>query len=57
LSGSLDSGVTFLEINSAGAHTINVWMREDGFRLDRIVLTTDSKYKPSGNGPAESPRK
>eukprot|EP00494_Astrolonche_serrata_P006693 UN06718 len=29
-------------------------MREDGFRFDRMVLTTDSSYVPTSTGPAES---
>ncbi|MCP4408565.1 MAG: hypothetical protein GY807_12530, partial [Gammaproteobacteria bacterium] len=45
-----------LQIPSAGVHTINVWMREDGTIFDKLVLTTDSGFTPSGNGPAESPR-
>jgi hypothetical protein len=39
-----------------GVHTLNVWMREDGVRIDKIVLTTNINYSPTGNGPAESPR-
>lgn len=31
-------------------------MREDGFRLDKIIITSDPGYMPSGLGPAESPR-
>ncbi|HEU5078830.1 MAG TPA: chitobiase/beta-hexosaminidase C-terminal domain-containing protein [Opitutaceae bacterium] len=38
-----------------GAHTLTVWMREDGAILDRIVLSTSSTA-PTGNGPAESVR-
>jgi len=46
-----------LQINSPGVHTIHLWMREDGFRLDRVLLRTDSSSTaPSGSGPAESPR-
>jgi len=41
---------------SAGAHSFNVWAREDGFILDKIVLTTDPAYRPSGMGPAQSAR-
>ena len=41
---------------SAGEHTIMVGMREDGFELDRIVLTKNASYFPSGIGPAESSR-
>ena len=43
-------------ISTPGLHTIRLWQREDGLRLDRIVLTTDSGYIPSGSGPFESNR-
>ncbi len=36
-----------LEITSAGVKTINMWMREDGFRLDKIILTTDESFEPT----------
>jgi hypothetical protein len=29
-------------------------MREDGMRLDRLLLTTSSSFTPSGTGPPES---
>ena len=45
-----------ITISSAGTHTIYFWMYEDGFALDKIVLTTSSSFTPSGTGPAESPR-
>ncbi len=35
-----------LEITTPGLHTINVWMREDGFIFDKLVLTTNSSYVP-----------
>ncbi|MGQ0600156.1 MAG: apiosidase-like domain-containing protein [Anaerolineales bacterium] len=41
---------------TAGVRVINIWMREDGAAVDRIMLTTDSNYTPNGNGPAESVR-
>ncbi|MCP4408570.1 MAG: hypothetical protein GY807_12555, partial [Gammaproteobacteria bacterium] len=44
------------QIPSVGVHTINVWMREDGTVFDKLVLTTNAGFTPSGNGPAESPR-
>ncbi len=37
----------------AGEHTINVWMREDGTIVDRLLFTPSS-FRPSGDGPAES---
>ena len=42
-----------LELNS-GTQTLNVWLREDGLRLDRLLLATDETYIPAGIGPAES---
>lgn len=44
-----------IEIPAAGDYTLNIWMREDGFRVDRLLLTTDPSFTPSNNGPAESP--
>jgi hypothetical protein len=43
-----------LEIDSTGLHTLNVWMREDGQIIDKIVLTTDPNFVPSGQGPEGS---
>jgi hypothetical protein len=51
---TMDGPVATLQVTSAGLHTINVWMREDGFRLDRLVLTTDARFTPTGDGPPES---
>lgn len=45
-----------LEVATAGIHTLNVWMREDGAIVDRILLTPDSKYVPPEPGPAETSR-
>jgi hypothetical protein len=46
--------VASISVASSGEHTVNVWMREDGFWFDKIVLTRSSTYTPSGNGPAEN---
>jgi hypothetical protein len=53
---TLDGPVASINVASAGVHVFNLWMREDGVRIDRILLTTNSGYTPSGAGPAESPR-
>lgn len=45
-----------ITVPTAGVHTVNVWAREDGFTLDRLVLATPGTATPTGNGPAESPR-
>lgn len=43
-----------VDVPSTGNHIVNLWMREDGFLLDKLVLTTDAAYTPTGQGPAES---
>jgi hypothetical protein len=43
-----------IEVAEPGVHTLHLWQREDGLRLDRIVLTTNNSYTPDGNGPPES---
>ncbi len=43
-----------LEVPSAGIHAVNLWMREDGLAVDKILLTTDSTYQPSGKGDTPS---
>jgi Gylcosyl hydrolase family 115 C-terminal domain/PKD domain/Bacterial Ig domain len=52
----MDGGAASINVPSTGRHTVNVWMREDGFIIDKLLLTTSSSYVPSGTGPAESPR-
>lgn len=53
---TIDGPVATFTVPSVGLHTVNVWMREDGFIFDRIVLTSSSSYTPTGTGPAESAR-
>ncbi len=42
----------YLDIPSAGVHTISFSLREDGFEMDKFVLSK-TYTKPTGNGPAE----
>ena len=35
---------------TAGTHTLTVYQREDGAKLDRILITDDSNYVPEGKG-------
>ncbi len=52
-----DAGaVATINVATAGEHTLNLWMREDGVVIDKIVMTSSSTYTPSGTGPAESPQ-
>ena len=43
-----------IDVPVAGPHTINAWMREDGFYFDKLIITTDPDYVPTDVGPAES---
>jgi hypothetical protein len=42
-----------LDVPSAGEHTISISMREDGFELDKWVMTNDATFVPMDAGPAE----
>ena len=44
------------DVTTIGLHTLNIWMREDGSVVDKIVITTNPNYTPSGVGPPESQR-
>ena len=48
------NGSHTLNVTTTGTHTVRVWMGEDGVIVDKIVLTNDATYTPSGTGPAES---
>lgn len=45
-----------LNIATPGVRTFNIWMREDGCVVDKIILTTNSTFTLPGSdlGPAES---
>jgi hypothetical protein len=50
------NAVATLDVAAPGLHTVNLWMREDGAIVDRVLLTTNAKYVPKDAGPPESPR-
>jgi len=45
-------GIATIVVPAAGTHTINLWMREDGLILDKLVFSVDQSWIPSGLGPA-----
>ncbi|MBL8792665.1 MAG: Ig-like domain-containing protein [Planctomycetia bacterium] len=53
---TLDGVVATINVTTVGVHTINVWMREDGVVLDKLLLTTNASYTPTGTGPTPSAR-
>lgn len=47
-----------LDPTTTGDHTVNVWMKEDGIEIDKIVLAKSAAYHPTDDGlegPAQSP--
>lgn len=48
-------GRVYLDIPSAGVHRVQVFMREDGFYCDKIVLTTDLNYNPAAENAGLGP--
>jgi len=43
-------------VATPGLHTVNLWMREDGLIVDRLLLTTSPAFIPAGAGPVSSIR-
>lgn len=42
----------YLDVPSAGTHTVSFSMREDGFEFDKFLLTTErDRPRPQGEGP------
>jgi hypothetical protein len=41
---TMDSTPAAFNVTSTGLNTLNLWMREDGFIVDKIILTTDPTY-------------
>jgi len=50
------AGRATVTVPSAGTHVLNLYMREDGVLVDKVVLTRDANFVASGSGPAESVR-
>ncbi|HEX7900880.1 MAG TPA: PQQ-dependent sugar dehydrogenase [Planctomycetota bacterium] len=53
---TMDGASATINVTTPGVHTVNVWMREDGFIVDKLLLSVNVNYAPSGTGPAESPK-
>jgi hypothetical protein len=48
--------IVAFEISQPGPHTLSVWSVDNDLHLDKILLTTNGSYQPTGNGPAKTPR-
>lgn len=44
-----------LSVTTTGSHVVSIWASEDGFCVDKIVISSDSAL-PTGLGPSESPQ-
>jgi WD40 repeat protein len=51
-----DNAPASIEIKKAGPVTINIWPREDGIQLDKLILTLDESYTPKELGPKATER-
>jgi hypothetical protein len=51
-----EGSLVSLDVTTTGVHTLNLWMSDDGVVVDKVVLTTDASYVPTGQGPHESER-
>lgn len=54
--GTMDGANATITVSTPGVRTLEMWMREDGFVVDRIMLTRSTTTVPSGSGPPASPR-
>jgi uncharacterized protein (TIGR02597 family) len=52
---TIDELPATINIPTTGLHTIQIFMREDGATVDKLLLTRDNSFLPSGIGPPESP--
>ncbi len=50
-----EENMIFLDIDEPGEHEIMFSMREDGFEMDKWMLTNDPEVFPEGAGPEEVP--
>ena len=48
------AGKCYVDIPSSGVHDFNVYIRENGFRIDKLIITPDSNYIPEDMGPDET---
>jgi hypothetical protein len=46
----MDAVVATITVGTTGLHTIDIWMREDGIVLEKLVLTSDASFSPPRAG-------
>lgn len=45
-----------ITLTAGGEHTFEIWARDPGVEIDKVVLLPTSSAAPTGEGPTESPR-
>ncbi|MCB8945569.1 MAG: cadherin-like domain-containing protein [Ardenticatenaceae bacterium] len=45
---TMAGGVATITITTPGVYTLNVWVREDGLRVDRLLIVPGEMYVPGG---------
>ena len=53
---SWTGATTPISVTTSGVYSLNLWLREDGLRIDRLLLTTDTNFVPADFGPPETER-
>jgi murein DD-endopeptidase MepM/ murein hydrolase activator NlpD len=43
---TLDGNQATIYVGTPGLHTVHLWMREDGFRVDQVLFTQDAGFTP-----------
>jgi poly(beta-D-mannuronate) C5 epimerase len=43
-----------ITLTNSGLHQVNLWMREDGAYVDRLILSLNAAFTPTNEGPAET---
>jgi hypothetical protein len=51
----LDASTPRITVPAAGVYAVNLWMREDGAVLDRLLIQPAGRPRPTGDGPVASP--
>ena len=56
-SNATGGGRVTVNVTTTGEHTLNLWMREDGVAIDKLIIADTSTYNPgSGLGPDQTNR-
>jgi len=55
-SNSTTGGRVTVNVTTPGEHTLNLWMREDGVAIDKIIVADTIGYTPTGSGSDQTTR-